>query len=143
MVMPQADIGGLMPKEIAIFLEPENTFYLVQKITTNDIYLRSKLITEFMEKETRKLEFVVNNEIKAILREKGIRILENTESAYKSALDTLKSKYNKVIDIEDIYRHGNWENCEFIGVSNNGMTVMLEDNDYLQCGVQIVELEII
>ena len=136
-------IVGYMPKEIAIFKEPNRTYYLVQKLDTKDLYQKSKWITEFLEKETKKLELFANNEIKALLREKGIRILENTENAYKSALDTLKSKYNKVIDIEDVYKHGNWENCEYIGVSNNGMTVMLEDSIYLQAGVSIKEIDII
>ena len=132
-----------MPKEIAIFKEPNHTYYLVQKLETKDLYQKSKWITEFLEKETKKLELFANNEIKALLREKGIRILENTENAYKSALDTLKHRYNKVLDIEDIYRYGNWENCEFIGVSNNGMTVMLEDKIYLQAGIMIKEIDII
>ena len=143
MVMPQVDIGGLMPKEIAIFLEPENTFYLVQKITTNDIYLRSKLITEFMEKETRKLEFVVSNVIKGILQEYGINIYSNRKVDYKWALDTLKTRFNKVIDIEDVYKDKKLENCEIIGVSKNDMTVVLEDNTYLQVGLSIKEVDVV
>ena len=141
--MRQVDIGGLMPKDIFIIAQPEHTFYLVQNLETTDLYTKSKMITEFLEKETRKLEFVVNNEIKAILRKKGINILSNDKSAYKTALDTLKDKFNKVIDIEDLYKDKILENCEYIGVSNNGMTVVLEDSKYLQTGIQVKEIDII
>lgn len=128
---------------IRIVKQPNHTFYLIQQITTNDIYQRSKLITDFLEKETRKLEFVVNNEIKAILRQKGIKIPNNKESDYKKALDTLKCDFNKVIDIEDVYKGGNYENCEIIGVSENDITVVLEDNEFIQCGLQVKEIDII
>ena len=141
--MRLVDIGGLMPKTIFIIAQPEHTFYLVQKVETTDLYTKSKMITEFLEKETKKLEFVINNEIKSILREKGINILSNKESAYKTALDTLKHEFNKVIDIEDLYKDKILENCEYIGVSNNGMTVVLEDNKYLQTGIQVKEIDII
>lgn len=126
-----------------IIVEPDHTYYMIQKIKTKDIYLRAKLITEFLERETKKFEFVINNEIKAILREKGINILSNKESEYKKALNTLKTRYNKVIDIEDIYKDKNLENCEIIGLSNNGMSVVIEDNKYLQVGVQIKEIDIV
>ena len=133
-------------KQIRIVLQPNNVYYLVQKIDTEDIYERAKWITEFLEKETIKLEFVINSEIKTLLRQKGIKLLSNTESAYKSALDTLKTDFNKVIDIEDMFIDRDYENCEFIGVSNNGMTVILEHDkncSYLECGMKIVEREIV
>ena len=132
-----------MPKEITLIKQPNNTYYLVQKLDTTDLYQKSKEIANFMERETKQLEFIANSVIKGILRKKGINILENTESAYKSALDTLKHEFHKVIDIEDIYKTGNWENCEFVGVSKNSMTVMLEDNTYLQVGIQIKEIDIV
>lgn len=130
-------------KEIEIIKQPNHCFYLVQKIENSDLYKRSKDIQEFVDKETKKLEYVANAEIKTILRQKGINIPSNTENAYKSALDTLKTEFHKVIDIEDLYKDKNFENCEFIGVSNNGMTIVLENDKYLQAGIQIKEVDIV
>ena len=136
-------IGGNMSKEIYIVKETGNTFYLVQKINALNIYDRAKMITEFLEKETKKLEYVLNSEIKAILRKKGISILSCKENDYKHALDTLKTEFHETIDIIDVYKGQILEKCEQLGVSPNGMTVVMEDNAYLQCGCEIKVVEIV
>lgn len=115
----------------------------MQRIKELDPYKRAKIIDNFVNNETRKLEIVVDNEIKALLRQKGINIPYGDKNGYIKALDTLKRDFHKNIDIVDVYNGKNYDNAYCVGVSKNGMTCICEDNNVLSCGIQILEIDII
>lgn len=118
-----------------------NCFYLTQSVFRLKLYERTKEIKKFMDNETKILEQCVDTEIKAIFERNGINTGDTTESALKLMFDTLKSKGKEIV-VEDLYKDKKLDGCVVVGTSKNKMTIVLEDNELLQCGIMVEEREI-
>lgn len=117
--------------------------YLIQDISDTDIYERSKALVQFCDKETKLFEKEIDRAILEIFERNGINIPNTSKSVLKWAFDLLNRK-NKDIVITDLYeksvRSGD-DRYYLVKKTKNGLTVMLEDNKLLQCGVEIREVE--
>ena len=126
-----------MSKQIMIH-EDCNCVYLVQDIYGLSKYQKYKAIETFITTETKTLERFVNRLLKAIFKKHGIIVVDNNKSVLKSQLDTLKAK-GIDIDLYDLYQKDTYYRCEYLGTSNNYFRVFIEDDRYLQCGIEIIE----
>lgn len=119
----------------------DNCLYLTLNIDGYGLYQRTKLIKNFIVNETKVLEDLADTEIRAIFAKNGINIYSTEESALKQAFDTLKGKGKEIV-ITDLYKDNENFGCILVGMSANDMSVWLEDNKILQCGIMIEEREI-
>ena len=117
-----------------IITKENNCFYLSQDLSGMDLYERTRAIKRFVNSDTKILEECVNNEIKTLFKAKGINAYSNDESVLKSALDTFKRIYGD-IDIVDIFKNP-VERCEKVD-NKNGITIVIEDNRFIVCGMEI------
>ena len=111
-----------------------NCYYLSQDLRGMDLYERTRAIKRFINSDTKILEQCIDTEIKAIFKSKGINAYSSDESVLKSALDTFNRQYGK-ITIVDIFKNP-VEHCEKID-NKNGMTIVIEDNRFIVCGMEI------
>lgn len=114
-----------------------NCIYLTQDLWGMNLYQRTKAIEKFVKNETKILEYCVDNELKAIFNRNGIIVLTNDESVLNRAFDMLNAK-GISIDIKDLFKNKKIYKGVVVGTSNNEMTVVLEDDRYIQCGVEII-----
>lgn len=111
-----------------------NCYYLSQDLSGMDLYERTRAIKRFVSSDTKILEECINNEIKALFKAKGINAYSNEESVLKTALDTFNRQYG-TITLVDIFKNP-IERCEKID-NKNGMTIVIEDNRFIVCGMEI------
>lgn len=130
----------MLNKSISI-VRDNDCIYLIQDLAGLNTYEKVRAIDRFVRLETLTLERQANRVIKALFRKNGINIAEESESVLKSQLDALNGK-GKDIVITDLYSNGEYYRCEHVGTSKNHMNVYLEDDRYLQCGIEIKEVEI-
>ena len=117
-------------------------FYLTQSLLGMSLYQRTKAIKKFVNNETKILEECVETEIRAIFNRNGIIVHSTEESALNDLFSALKSK-NKGIEIVDLFKTDKVDdNCVLVGVSPNKMTIWLEDNDLLQAGIKVREIDL-
>lgn len=119
--------------------------YLIQDISGLDTYEKSKAIVSFCDKETKRFEKEIDSVILDIFERNGINIPNTDKSVLKLAFDLLKSK-GKSIEIVDLFKNSQNDNCEFIKETKNHFVVMLETEyicgckkEILQCGVRVGE----
>ena len=117
-----------------IIHKENNCYYLSQDLSGMDLYERTRAIKRFINSDTKILEECVNNEIKAIFKAKGINAYSNDESVLKGALDTFNRQYG-AITLVDLFKKP-IERCEKID-NKNGMTIVIEDNRFIECGMEI------
>ena len=117
-----------------IIHKENNCYYLSQDLSGMDLYERTRAIKRFINSDTKILEECVNNEIKAIFKSKGINAYSNDESVLKGALDTFNRQYG-AITLVDLFKKP-IERCEKID-NKNGMTIVIEDNRFIECGMEI------
>ena len=117
----------------------DNCYYMTQDLTGLGIYDRAKAIVNFCDKDTKELEKLLDRAIMDILKRNGINIPNTSKSVLKSAFDTLLGK-GKDIKIEDLYAITKY-NCQKIAKSPL-FTIYLEDNNFLQIGIGIEEVNI-
>lgn len=116
-----------------------NSVYLVLDLGVGtNLYEREKQIDKFMKNETRVLEQRVNRLIKGIFARNGIIANDGNKSALNEVFSALKRK-GKSVDIIDLYNKPLYK-CEIVGVSKNYMTCQLEEDRYLQCGIEVREV---
>ena len=115
-------------------IRENNSFYLTQSLVGMSLYQRTKAIEKFIRHETKILENCIETEIKAIFQRNGINVYDTSESA-------LNSK-GKRIEITDLFECKVDDNCVLLGKSPNRMTVWLEDETLLECGIRIREIEV-
>ena len=115
-----------------------DTIYLSQDLRGMNLYQRTKAIKQFIKSETKILEECVENAIRRIFAKNGINIYEDSESALYDRFSALKSK-GKEIEIIDIYGNAEYDNAIVVGVSENKMTCILEDDYMLSCGIRVEE----
>ena len=114
-------------------------FYLTQSLRGMSLYQRTKAIKKFVNNETKILEECVETEIRAIFNRNGIIVHSTEESALNDLFSALKSK-NKGIEIVDLFKSDKVDdNCVLIGVSPNKITIWLEEDYLLECGIKVVE----
>lgn len=119
----------------------DNCIYLTQNLKDLNLYQRTKAIKNFIRNETKILEDLADTEIRTIFAKNGINIYSTEESVLNQAFDTLKT-LGKAIDIVDIYENKDNFNCVLLGTSDNQISVWLEDDEILQCGIMIEEREL-
>ena len=100
-------------------------FYLSQDISDLDLYEKAKVIQRFKTNEARIMENVIDSAIKDFLRKVGINIRSTQKSVLNEAFDTLKRKGKQIV-ILDRNKNATYE--QFVGMSNNEMTIIEEDN---------------
>ena len=97
------------------------------------VYEKAKATKRFVDRETKVLEMVLENDLRDILRSNGIIPLDGSESALNDALVQLKCQ-GKEISIVDRYYDLYGE--KIIKESENHMTVIEEDG-ILSCAMEI------
>lgn len=116
----------------------DNTIFLTLDLKGLNLYERGKAIRKFVNSDTKIVEDYADRLCKAILKRNGINVKDTTELAYKEALDRFNAKGKQLIVI-DFYKDTNFDNCEIVQRSKNKITVLIEDDRYLQAGVEVVE----
>ena len=122
-------------------IRENNSFYLTQSLVGMSLYQRTKAIEKFIRHETKILENCIETEIKAIFQRNGINVYDTSESALNELFSALNSK-GKRIEITDLFECKVDDNCVLLGKSPNRMTVWLEDEILLECGIRIREIEV-
>lgn len=115
----------------------DNCIYLVQDLYGADLYEKSKAIVNFCDKETKLLEREIDRAILEIFERNGINISSTSKSALKRAFDTLKG-IGKDILVDDNYNIVDLYNAQMVK-NTKLFSIWLEDERYLQCGVEIIE----
>ena len=118
-----------------------NTVFLTLDLKGLGLYEKGKAIHRFINNDTKIVEDYADTIIRGILRRNGINVYSNDKSVLKCLFDTLKRK-GKRIEIIDFYKNANIDNCEILKTTDNKMTVLLEEDRYLECGVEIKEVDI-
>lgn len=109
-------------------------FYLWQDISGLDLYDRAKAVDRFLTRESKVLERVIESEIHAILFNFGIIPYDKS----KSVLNDLFSALNgKGYDIKIVDRNKNASYEQVLGVSDNEMTLILEDRRIISFAVEV------
>lgn len=119
----------------------ENCLYLTQDIVGMSTYERAKAIVSFCDKETKNFEKEIDKVILDIFEKNGVNIPNTDKSVLKKAFAYLKAN-NKDIKVNDIYESiTDLYNAELIKQTKL-FTIWLEDDRYLQCGVEIEEIDL-
>lgn len=113
-----------------------NCFYLIQDLQGLDLYERTRAIKRFISSDIKILEECVNTEIKALFKAKGINVYSSDESVLKRAYSEYTSKYGE-LSIVDLFKD-EIDHCEIVQQKDN-LTIVIEDDRYLQCGIQLKE----
>ena len=122
-------------------IERENdTLWLIQDLGGMGIYDKSKAIVNFCDKETKLFEKEIDRVVLEIFDENGINIPSTDKSVLKLAFDLLNAK-GKDIEIVDNFKDRNVDECELIKMTKNHFSVVLEENRYIQCSVQVKEVD--
>lgn len=117
-----------------------NCVYLVLDLGIGTtLYDRAKLINKFVRNDTQVLEKYLDTLFEAIFRKNGINIQSHDKLSLEKAFEYLNWK-NKDIKVQDLYDKELYR-CHFVGVAPNKLNVQIEDNRYLQAGVEIKEVE--
>lgn len=118
--------------------EDNGCFYLVQDLHGLDELEKAKAITSFASKGTKLLEMYLDSELEKILLDNFILLKNKDKATIKKALEKLESQ-GKRIEIEDLFSGGDFYKCKKITTTKNMMTIVLEEDRYLQCGVKVSE----
>ena len=115
--------------------EIHRTYVMTQELDDLSLYDRTKGIERFINKETKVLEMLLESDLRRILKEFGVIPYDGSESALNEAFDTLKRKgvFVRIVD-----RYYELENENIIGESPNKMTIILEDDNFISCAMEIV-----
>lgn len=126
-----------MKREPQITIQ-DNTIFLTMDLKGLNLYERGKVIRRFINSDTKIVEDYADRLCKEILSKYGIKVKDTTASAYNEAISELNAK-GKCIVITDFYQHIDLDYCEVVQRSKNKITVLIEDNRFLQCGVEVRE----
>lgn len=134
----------IMKPKIEVICEPNSKTYIMStELDTYNLFDRAKAINRFIYQETKVLEIALENDLRNILASFGVIPYDSSESALKSAFDTLKDKgiTIEIIDRYKIFQQNNKDFAEVglsvMGVSPNKMTIILEDESILSCAMEI------
>lgn len=118
----------------------DDTIFLTLDLKGLDLYQRGKAIRKFINSDTKIVEDYADTLIRAIFKRNGINVYGDDKSVLNRAFDTLK-QMGKQIEIIDFYQNVDLERCEIITTTKTKMTILIEDNRLLQCGVIVKEGE--
>ena len=130
-----------MEKKPKIIIE-NKTLFMTLDLKGLGLYERGKITRRFINSDTKILEDYADTIIKRVLSDYGIILLDTEDNAYKVALDKLKARFGVELEIVDFYKGRKLDNCYLIQRSKNKITVLLEENRYLICGIEIKERKI-
>ena len=128
-----------MKREPKIMIQ-DDTIFLTLDLKGLDLYQRGKAIRKFINSDTKIVEDYADTLIRAIFKRNGINVYGDDKSVLNRAFDTLKQK-GKQIEIIDFYQNVDLERCEIVTTTKTKMTILIEDNRYLQAGVIVKEGE--
>lgn len=128
-------------KRLPKILIQDDTIFLTLDLKGLDLYQRGKAIRTFINSDTKIVEDYADTMIRAIMKRNGINIYGNDKSVLKGAFDRLKAK-GKDIEVIDYYKNLDLERCEVLATTKTQMTIMLEDNRYLNVDVVVKEIDI-
>lgn len=115
--------------------------YLTQDLQGMGTYDKSKAIVNFCDKETKSFEKEIDKVILNIFERNGINIPNTDKSVLKKAFATLNAN-GKNIEIKDLYKNRQLYNTVVIKETKNHFVVVLEEDRYLQCGIQVKEIRL-
>lgn len=115
-----------------------NCLYLTQDLGDMNIYDKAKAIVDFCNKETKLFETEIDRSILNIFERYGINVCSTDKSVLKRAFGILKDNGIEIV-VEDIYENSDLDNTEFVKYTRNHLTIVLEENRYIQCGVCVKE----
>lgn len=116
----------------------DDTIFLTLDLKGLDLYQRGKAIRKFINSDTKIVEDYADTLIRAIFKRNGINVYGDDKSVLNRAFDTLKQK-GKQIEIIDFYQNVDLERCEIVTTTKTKMTILIEDNRFLQCGIIVKE----
>lgn len=117
----------------------DNTIYLSMDLKGLDLYERGKAIRRFINSDTKIVQDYVDRLCVAIFERNGIKLPTLEKSVLKWAFDTLKAK-GKDISVSDFYLNKQLMGCQVLA-RKDYITILLEDNRYIECGVVVKEIE--
>ena len=115
-----------------------NTLWLIQDIGGLGIYETAKSIVNFCDKETKLFEREIDRAILDIFKQNGIEIPNTDKSVLKLAFGLLNSKGKDIVIVDRLKDSENYH-CTKVCETKNHFCVMLEDDRYIQCCVEVVE----
>lgn len=118
-----------------------STIFLTLDLKGLGLYERGKAIRRFINSDTKIVEDYADTMIRSILRKNGICINSTDKQVLQEAFDTLKAK-GKTIEVIDFYKDKSFYHCEYVSMSSGSITVILEDNRYLECAIEIKEIDL-
>lgn len=122
----------------AKLIRDNECLYLTQDLSGLGTYDRAKAIIQFCDKETKLFEKEIDKAILEIFERNGINVPNTEKSVLKLAFDLLKAK-GKQIQVCDIYaKTTDLYNSELVKQTKQ-FSIWLEDNTYLQVGVEVKE----
>ena len=119
-----------------------NSYYLIQDIQGLDRYQRAKAINNFVTKGTKLLEMYLDSEIEKIFADNFILIRNNDKESIKRAFRELRA-LGKQIEILDLFSVKEFYKCEYITTTKGKMTVVIEEDKYIEAGIRVNESEIL
>ena len=126
-----------------IITQEGNCYYLTLDLKDLSNYDKAKVVHHFINRDTEILELYIDNEIRRFLARYGIVASLTDKEDIEVALNKLRREYHKDIKIHDLYKGMRADiHIHFVGMSKNLMTVVLEDDRYLQCGIEVEYTEV-
>ena len=127
-----------MKPTIQVILNDENNGYIVimEKDMNDlkyDMYAQQKEIKKFRTTERKVFIDTIDMAIRKILDQFGIIPFDTSESALKSAFDTLKRHYGKTIEIIDRY-----DGIKGLVVDKENYITVIVEKGILSCANEIV-----
>ena len=118
----------------------DDTIFLTLDLKGLDLYQRGKAIRKFINSDIKIVQDYVDMLCVYIFKKNGINVLSMDKSALQQAFDSLKAK-GKKIDLTDVYANKDLWRCQVLEKKDH-MTVILEENRFLQVGVKVEEINI-
>ena len=119
----------------------DSCLYLTQDLCGMSTYEKCKEIVKFCDKETKLFEKEIDKAIIDIFERNGINIPNTSKSVLKQAFALLNDS-GKDIVVNDIYATTIDLYSSDLIQQTKLFTIWLEDDIYLQCGVEVKEVEI-
>jgi len=120
-------------------INENDALYLTQDLSGMGLYDKSKAIVDFCNKETKIFETEIDRAILRVFEKYGINIYSKDKSVLKRAFDILNANGVK-LEIIDLYRNVSDSELKFVKTTKNHFTVVIENDNLIQCGVLVKEI---
>ena len=88
------------------------------------------------------LEMYLDSEIEKIFADNFILIRNNDKESIKRAFRELRQR-GKQIEILDLFSGKEFYKCEYITTTKGKMTVVIEEDKYIEAGIKVNESEVL